>query len=61
MNSNVQGPVDPKDPSIIAWNKYKESEDFNNCIKWNGEYCKGSLWTVFYAGYAMANGWESPK
>ena len=38
---------------MIAWNKYKESEDFINTKKWasHSEHVDSSLWAAFMNGY----------
>ncbi|KKL11623.1 hypothetical protein LCGC14_2543900, partial [marine sediment metagenome] len=38
---------------MIAWNKYKESDDFINTKKWasHSEHVDSSLWAAFMNGY----------
>lgn len=52
----------PEDhPLMVAWNAYKETEDFANAKKWavHAENTDGSLWAAFMAGFAAAE--ELPR
>ncbi len=54
-----QTPVKHDDPMMVAWNKYKETDEFKNTNHWtiearNEEQSDGVLWGAFIAGYAAA-------
>lgn len=44
------------DPRMIAWNKYKETEEYSNTKGWAGyaQHVEGSLWAAFLVGWTMA-------
>jgi hypothetical protein len=42
------------DPRIVAWEKYKQSEEYANNKRWcmNGDqFIESALWSAFLAGY----------
>ncbi len=43
-------------PIRIAWDKYKESEEYRNSFKWAGfeEHRVGSMWAIYEQGYRDA-------
>ncbi len=54
--------LDPDDPRMIAWEKYRKMEEYANVRKWalNEQHVDGSLWAAFVTGYEMASkGWKS--
>jgi hypothetical protein len=47
----------PKDhPLMVAWETYKETDDYANSRKWAAtpEYLEGSMWGSFMAGFIAA-------
>lgn len=47
----------PKDhPCRIAWNSYKETDEYKNTRKWalHDEHVDGSLWAAFENGFRAA-------
>jgi len=47
----------PKDhPCKIAWNSYKETDEYKNTRKWalHDEHVDGSLWAAFENGFRAA-------
>lgn len=48
-------PVRDDEPLMIAWKKYKETDEFKNSEKWaqyvTHPHIGGSLWAVFEAGF----------
>ena len=48
---------EPDDPRLIAWEKYKETGEYQNVRKWAAypEHVEGSLWTAFIMGYEVAS------
>ena len=54
--SEVMAEVPRNDPMRIAWEEYKQTEEFANTRKWavHEEHVDGSLWTAFCAGYQAA-------
>lgn len=43
-------------PCMIAWIKYKASEEYKNTILWAGENNRGCIFTAFYEGWIAAGG-----
>jgi hypothetical protein len=45
------------DPRMIAWEKWKASEDFMNTRKWalKEAHVDGSLWAAFLAGWTSSS------
>jgi hypothetical protein len=41
------------DPVMLAWNAYKQTEDYANTLKWAvlREHTEGSLWGAFLSGW----------
>jgi len=37
--------------SMVAWNSYQKTEDFENTKRWAEAHLQGSLWAVFEAGF----------
>ncbi len=51
-------PVPSDHPLMIAWNAFKETEDFANGKAWSlrgEEYLDGAFWTAFMAGFQARN------
>jgi len=46
-------PVANDDPLLLAWNRYKDTDDYANTARWAlvPEHTEGSLWAAFAAGY----------
>lgn len=51
--SNTQAPLPKDDPRLIAWEKYKQTDEFKNTIRWAGVINVGSLWAAFLVGWTM--------
>lgn len=53
---NAQTPVPADHPLMIAWENYKQTEDYANTKKWAAyaEHVDGSLWAAFARGYHAA-------
>lgn len=52
----AMAPVPADHPLMIAWNAFKDSEEYPNVRKW-GQYPQhidGSLWAAFSAGFAAS-------
>ena len=49
--------VDLDDPRRIAWEEYRQSEDYPNVRRWavHGDNVDGSLWSSFVAGFEAAS------
>lgn len=51
-------PVPADHPLMIAWNAYKETEDFVNGKAWaskNDTYMDGALWSAFMVGFLQTH------
>lgn len=59
--SNVSTAVPEDHPLMVAWSKYKATDDFSNAKKWavHTEHSEGSLWAAFLAGFAACE--ELPR
>ncbi len=44
------------EPLMVAWNKYRKTDDYKNTVKWAGEANIGQLWACFSAGWKAAGG-----
>lgn len=58
---SAQTPVAKDHPLMIAWDKYKATEEYANNKKWamfpeRSEDLDGSLWALFVAGWDAAGG-----
>ena len=53
--------LDPDDPRIVAWEKYKQTDDYANTREWalHQNHITGSLWAAFLQGYKAAK--ASPR
>jgi hypothetical protein len=38
-------------PLMIAWNAWRETEQYANVLAWAGKLQEGNLWAAFMAGY----------
>lgn len=49
-------PCPANDPRMIAWTKYKATEEYANVLNWahHEEHTEGSLWAAFIEGFAVA-------
>lgn len=47
-------PCPPDHPLMIAWNAYKQTEAYQNSVKWleHPEHRQGSMWAAFSQGFA---------
>lgn len=48
--------VHPDDPLMIAWEIYRQTQEFDNTKRWavEGEHVEGSLWAAFERGFRAA-------
>jgi len=58
-NVTMRNPVSqlpPNDALLVAWDKYKRTESFDNTKKWaaDASHIDGSLWAAFMHGYTAA-------
>lgn len=64
--SDVMAPLPPDHPLMVAWEKYKASEDYANTRRWmitgvttgDDNLIVGQFWGAFMAGY---NAGSSPN
>lgn len=49
----TQSPVPKDHPLLIAWEKYRQTEEYANTKKWatHNEHVDGSLWAAFLQGW----------
>jgi hypothetical protein len=49
-------PADPQSPLMLAWERYKASEEYTNTRTWalHVKHVDGSLWAAFEHGYRTA-------
>lgn len=49
-------PVPANSPVMVAWDAYKETDQFANAKRWalTPEHTDGSLWAAFYEGFYAA-------
>ncbi len=49
--------LDSSDPRMIAWEKYKNSEEYTSSRKWAAyeQHVDGALWDAFIEGYKAAS------
>lgn len=60
----VSTPVPENDPLMIAWNAYKETEEYANTKKRYGKLpqsADGSIWASFMAGFNAGRTPTEPK
>lgn len=55
------GPIDPKTPVRVAWDRYKATDAYANTLNWatQEEHTEGSLWAAFYQGWMRYPGEEA--
>lgn len=53
MGERAMQPLRADDPRMIAWNAYRESDDFQNTKRWatQPDHTEGSLWAAFLRGW----------
>ena len=49
--------LDPDDPRMIAWEEYRNSEEYTYTRKWAAyeQHVDGALWDAFLKGYQTAD------
>ena len=52
----TMSPVPKTDPLMVAWEQFKQTEEYTNAKKWaaHPEYLEGSLWAMFDNGFRAA-------
>jgi len=62
----AQTPLSKDDPRMVAWEKYKETKDYENAHRWalyvehqvSHPHIDGSLWAMFQAGFEAGQNQE---
>lgn len=44
------------EPLMVAWEKYKTTDEYANTLKWAGKSNEGQLWAAFTQGWLAAGG-----
>ena len=39
------------EPVMLAWTAHKQTEEYQNTLRWAGQSNEGNLWAVFLAGF----------
>lgn len=50
-NDGPQQAVPRDHPLMIAWEEWRQSDQYANTLKWAGESNVGNLWAAFSAGF----------
>jgi hypothetical protein len=53
---SVMSPVPKADPLMVAWEAYRQTDDYANTKQWaiQADHTEGSLWAAFMAGFQAA-------
>lgn len=56
MSGQGMSPLPKNHPIMLAWDRYKSTDDYANSFRWAGheEHRAGSMWTAFLAGFNAA-------
>ena len=49
----TEAPLSKDHPMLVAWNKYKDTDDYENIRRWvcHPGHTDGSMWACFLAGW----------